>query len=894
MVAPRRFVIPALAISASLLFIPGGTHPGAPADVAAQVRPVYSQGVAGVLQAIERLTTTASVLHTAAHPDDEDTAFIARAARGDHARVAYLSLNRGEGGQNVIGPELFEALGVIRTEELLQARALDGGEQFFTRTFDFGFSKRLDEAAAFWGEREVLADMVRVIRTYRPLVIYSGFSGTPADGHGQHQLAGKLTPLAFKAAADPKEFPEQLAEGLRPWQARKLYVRQGFRADPNNPPTARLETGRFDPVLGRTYFEIAMEGRSQHKSQEMGVAELRGPQTSNLRLVESLVTVPTPETNVFEGIDTSLAGLASLCGLPEGALKAELQAMSGAVLDARGAFDATSPVKVVPQLAAGLAATRQARSALASIQTSDTARQDADFLLGVKERQFEEALQRAAGVVLDPLADTETVVPGETFGVRVRVFTAEPAVVKTAGIRVTTPAGWTVAGGEVERPASDSPMARFFRETPPINEPFRVTVASDARPTQPYWLEQPRQGYRFAWSAGAPQGRPFAPSLLHAEVAAEIGGAPVMLRAPVQYRLVDQVRGELRRYVNVVPAVTVAFDSSLEVVPLLSLGTPRRIAVRLGSHRDGATQGSVRLTLPDGWRVEPAAAPFAFSTKGQRTAATFTLTPPRAVAAGRYDIGAVATVDGQAHALGMRVIAYPHIQTHRLYTPASAQVRVLGLEVAPVSVGYIMGTGDQVPDAIRRMGLTVTLLDEDALAAGDLSRFNVIVVGIRASESRPDFVAARQRLLDYVTNGGTLVVQYQQGDYGTRNLAPFPVEYATRVTDEQAAVRLLQPAHPVFTTPNTITDADWADWVQERNLYAFVKFDARYLPLLETGDPGEPPQQGGQVYAEIGRGRYVYTAYSWFRQLPAGVPGAYRMFANLLSLGQPRAKATTR
>jgi len=876
------------------VFFDGGPVARVIPAVEAQVRPVYSQGAAGVLQAIERLGTTASVLHTAAHPDDEDTAFITRAARGDHARVAYLSLNRGEGGQNVIGPELFEALGVIRTEELLQARALDGGSQFFTRTYDFGFSKRLDEAAAFWGERDVLGDMVRIIREYRPLVIYSGFSGTPADGHGQHQLAGKLTPLAFKAAADPNEFPEQLAEGLRPWQARKLYVRQGFRADPNNPPTARIDTGRFDPLLGRSYFEIAMEGRSQHKSQEMGVAELRGPQASNLRLVESLVQAPPAETSVFEGIDTSLPGLASLAGLPDGALRAELQAIARAVEDARRAFDPTNPAKAVPSLAAGLTATRAARQALAGIQASDPARRDADFLLEIKERQFEDALQRASGVVLDPLADTETVVPGETFGVSVRLFVPDTSVVKTGAIKVTTPEGWTASAGEVERPASDNPMARFFRETPTVNEPFRVTVAPDARPTQPYWLEQPREGQRFAWPAGAPRGRPFAPPLLHAEAAVEIGGVPLTVRAPVQYRLVDQVRGELRRFVNVVPAVTVAFDSSLEIVPSASLGSPRRVAVRLANQRSGSTEGTVRLTVPEGWSVEPPSAPFSFTSRGQRTAATFTLTPPRGAAAGRYDITAIAVAGGQSHGLGMRVIAYPHIQTHRLYASASAQVRVLDLEVAPVSVGYIMGTGDQVPDAIRRMGLTVTLLDEDALAAGDLSRFDVIVVGIRASEARPDFVAGKQRLLDYVANGGTLIVQYQQPDYGTRNLAPFPVEYATRVTDEKAVVRTLQPAHPVFTTPNAITDADWADWIQERNLYAFAKFDPRYIPLLETSDQGEPPHQGGQVYAQIGRGRYVYTSYSWFRQLPAGVPGAYRMFANLLSLGHTPAKGAAR
>jgi LmbE family N-acetylglucosaminyl deacetylase len=858
------------------------------ATTSTQVRPVYSQGVAGVLQAIQRLQTTAGALHVASHPDDEDTAFIARTARGDHARVAYLSLNRGEGGQNVIGPELFEALGVIRTEELLQARALDGGEQFFTRTYDFGFSKRLEEAAAFWGEDEVLRDMVRVIREFRPVVVYSGFSGTPADGHGQHQLAGRLTPQAFRAAADPRAFPEQLAEGLRPWQAKKLYVRQGFRPDPSVPATTRVQTGVFDPLLGRTYFEIAMEGRSQHKSQEMGVAELRGAQASALRLLESLVPAKPGETSVFDGLDTSVRGIAVSVGLPPGTLRAELEAMAGAAERALAGLDPRSPAGVLPVLADGLKAARAAHRAAASVAGPDAARKDAEFLLAIKVRQFEDAMVRAAGVVLDPLSTAETVVAGEAFGVDARLFVPNPAAVTLDRIGVDAPEGWKVAKGEVGTSGGESPMTRFFRETPDASERFQVVVPADAPPSQPYWLRQPRDGRLFVWPDGSPKARPFAPPLLHAEADVRIAGVPVTLRAPVHFRLVDQVRGELRRQVAVIPAIAIALDSDLQIVPVDTLGHPRPLVVRVASGREETTQGTVRLTAPDGWRVEPAEAPFAFTGKGQRTAVTFTVTPVAGTREGRYAIGAVATAGGQRYDVAMRTIAYPHIQTHRLYSAAVGQVRVLDLKVAPVRVGYIMGSGDQVPDAIRRMGLQVELLDEETLAAGDFSRFDVIVVGIRASEARPDFVASNGRLLDFVRRGGTLIVQYQQPDYAARNLPPYPVEYASRVTDETAPVTILQPQHPVFTTPNRIGPADWEGWVQERNLYAFSAFDDRYLPLLETADAGEPPQRGGEVYAEIGNGRYVYTAYAWFRQLPAGVPGAYRMFANLLSLGARR------
>src|SRR5262245_42148293 len=354
----------------------------------AQVRPIYDMGAAGLTQILQRLQTTASVLHTGAHPDDEDSAFIARAARGDHARVAYVSLNRGEGGQNIIGPELFDALGVIRTEELLQARRLDGGEQFFTRTFDYGFSKSRAEAAAKWNERDVLGDMVRVIRTFRPLVIYSRFSGTPADGHGHHQLAGYLTPLAYKAAADPNEFPEQLMEGLRPWQARKLYRGVGFRPDPANPASVEVATGVFDPALGRTYNEIAAEGRSQHKSQEMGSIEPRGPATSGLRFVDGVVQGRTGERTIFDGIDVSIPALASLAGLPQGALAPQLQAIDAAAKKALADYQPLNPGSIVPALAAGLRATRDAREALKSIGGSADARADADFLLSFEERDF--------------------------------------------------------------------------------------------------------------------------------------------------------------------------------------------------------------------------------------------------------------------------------------------------------------------------------------------------------------------------------------------------------------------------------------------------------------------------------------------------------------------------
>ena len=381
---------------------------------------------------------------------------------------------------------------------------------------------------------------------------------------------------------------------------------------------------------------------------------------------------------------------------------------------------------------------------------------------------------------------------------------------------------------------------------------------------------------------------PFDAPMLLADVTLSIGGLAVTLSRPVQYRFADRIRGELRRDVNVVPEVAVGLDSAQLVVPAVGDAPPQRLVVRALSFARGPIAGTIRLRLPEGWTSTPASSPFALQTSGNATSAAFVVRPPSRRTAGMLAVQAEAEVTGKVFTLDVEIVAYPHIQSHRLYSPAAATIQVLDLRVADVRVGYIMGSGDEVPEALRRMGVDVAMIDESMLATGDLSRFNTIVVGVRASEARPDFVANNGRLRDYMERGGTLVVQYQQTDYVERNLPPYPVQSPgnSRVTDETASVRMLLRDHPVFTFPNRITAADFEGWVQERNLYSFGTFDSRYVPLLESADAGEPPQQGGEVYAAVGKGRYVYTSYAWFRQLRAGVPGAYRQFANLVSLSK--------
>ncbi|HTK37890.1 MAG TPA: PIG-L family deacetylase, partial [Pyrinomonadaceae bacterium] len=426
----RKTITAFLVLSLAFTFL----YAGFPSTAHGQVRAEYDRGAMGLGQVLKRLQTTASVMHTGAHPDDEDSGLLAYLARHDQARTAYLALNRGDGGQDVIGEELFESLGVIRTEELLQARRLDGGSQFFTRVMDYGFSKKREEAARIWGEREVLGDMVRAIRMYKPLVIISRFSGTPADGHGQHQLAGYLTPIAFKAAADPKEFPEQLQQGLEPWKALKLYVSQSFVPNPQNTPTLTINTGEYDSIIGRSYFEIAMEGRSQHKTQEMGTLELRGRQNSGMRLVETLGTKVQKESDVFDGIDTSIKGIAKLTNNTDEPFAEKLAALQETAETALKSYDPYEPEKLIPILAKGY---KQAYDAEWS--TRNPASKE---MMREKQGEFAKALQMAAGIVVDALSDTDTIVAGDATGVAVRVFAPAGSDVKVQNVSLKVPKGW--------------------------------------------------------------------------------------------------------------------------------------------------------------------------------------------------------------------------------------------------------------------------------------------------------------------------------------------------------------------------------------------------------------------------------------------------------------------
>lgn len=814
---------------------------------------------------LDRLNTNASVLMIGAHPDDEDTALLAYLARGESARTAYLSLTRGDGGQNIIGTELGEALGVIRTEELLQARRLDGAEQFFTRAYDYGFSKTLDEAKQKWNEKVILCDAVRGIRAFRPMVVVAQFTGTPLDGHGQHQFAGYITPLAVKAANDPS----QCTDFGQPWQVKKLYVRHGFRA--TGEPKLRINTGRYDPLLGRSYFEIAMEARSQHRSQEQGVLELRGDQFSGLNLIGS----DAKETGIFDGLDTSLAGAADHLPISSSALDEYRSALEAA----RRELDIKAPERIVPHLIKAHSVVENE----AQVIRSEAARR----LLRLKMSHLAEAIALASGLQIDALADAETVVPGESLFVGAKVYSPGGSA-KVKSITLQTPAGWTVVGAE---PPKANSAAFVSREAATASAYFNVTASRSESVTQPYWLADERDRDMFGWpSDNSVHSLPFAPRDLRASVTLDVVGAEIVVERPVEFRFADDIRGEIRRNVDVVPGISVEMGQPLLIVASSDRPQTKPVVMTITNHSKQPASGSVSLNFntPTEWRYTAASKTFDLKRTGEKTAVTFDVTIPARMPPGSYQIYSQAMV-GEAMATStMRTIAYPHIQTHRFYRRAVVDARVIDLKTAPVKVGYITGSGDRVPEAIRQMGFSLDVISESELANGDLSKYDTVVVGIRAYQVRPDVVANNQRLLDYARNGGTLIVQYQMPSYAQQNLPPFAVQMGPRVVDENAPMKILVPGHPVFNFPNKITETDFMFWVQERNLYNFTNMPAEYTGLIESHDAGESENAGGLVIAKLGKGNYIYCSYSMFRQLPAGVPGAYRLFANMLSLPKAR------
>ncbi len=854
------------------------------------LEPATTGGLAGLDRALAKLSTHKRLLVIAAHPDDEDTALLTLVSRGMGGEAAYLSLSRGEGGQNLIGPELGVGLGLVRSRELLAARAVDGGRQYFSRAYDFGFTMSLEETLGQWPKEALVEDAVRVIRRFKPQVVVSIFPGTPVKTHGQHQAAGVTAFAAFPLAGDPAALPHLAAEGLAPWTPQALYRSAFFdRAA----ASMTLSTSAVDPWSGRSIYQLAMASRGMHRSQDMGLLQPLGPQET--RLAWSAGGGGAAAKDLFAGIDTRLRAIAAT--VPDAARRQRLEADLDAVETlATRTREQLNPARLGQAVAPLLEVVRRLQSALDLLgETKEGGERAAAELIGEKLRVAEDAVAVAAGIALDATTDREAVTAGESFEVRAQLWDSGALPLAAAAVSLRPAPEWTgaasLAAGDSQAVAAGA-LAHWE---------LKPQVPAGAAPTEPYFLRKPLQGSLYDWSDATPaeRGEPFGPPQLTASFSFTLGGVPLILQREVVHLHRDEVLGEVRRPLRVVPAVEVAVGEAMQIWPL-SRHEPKNLRLVLTSHRAAAAHGRLEITAEPapGAAAWPAMAARPFDLpavaaaeldEGVTVPVALTLQPPAGLAAGRYPLHVAAVLDdGSRFDLAVPLVDYEHITPTPYPHRAALEVSAFDLKLPPVRrVGYVRGASDRVPEFLRQAGLPVELLGAGELAGGELARYDAIVIGSRAYESEPALARANARLLDYVRGGGLMIVQYQQYPFVNGGFAPYKLEIARphdRVTDETAPVTLLDPASPLFNTPNRIGAGDWQGWVQERGLYFAHTWDPAYTPLLAMADPGGEVQRGALLVAAVGKGKYVYTGLALFRQVPAGVPGGYRLFANLLAL----------
>ncbi|MSV29740.1 MAG: PIG-L family deacetylase [Bryobacterales bacterium] len=803
------------------------------------------RGAAGLWQSLKRINNNARAMHITAHPDDEDGGTITLLSRGMGVEMTLLCLNRGESGANLVTGDFFDGLGALRTVELLKAAEYYGAKVRFTRFIDYGFSKNVNETFRNWNRDEVLRDVVRIIRTEKPHVLISRWQGMPRDGHGNHEAAGVMAQLAFDAAGDPKRFPEQIAQGLAAWQPQKLYSDNRREGDDW---TVRVDSGVYDPVIGRSYAQIARDGLRNQRSQGAGSSISRpGPSVSYYKLLASRVGEAAKEKDFFERV--------TMESHPEVARHAAA---------ARQAFSASAPALSVPHLEAGLAAAR------------------ADGL-NAKERQFTAALQQALGISLEALVEPENpptgpfadfrgyeifgvATPGQTFRVKAALHEQGARKVTLRKIELSAPKGWTV------KPLPD--------------HRFEVTVPMDAAPTRAYWKRGSVQETSYEIVAPELFSMPLPPAPVVAKATYLIGATEAAVESAAETSFIDSIGVQHRRTLVAGPPVSLRTGAEWGMLPLGRTESTLTVTVR--NHVNGSSEGSIRLEAPQGWRTDPVSLPYSFSKENEESILSFKAIAPTLPDTRAFPLRAVATWKGREYRESFEAYTQPGLETVYLSQPAVQQIRAIDVKVVPgLRAGYVMGTGDEVPEGLRQLGIPVDMLDSAALATGDLSKYSTILLGIRAYAARQDVKTYNPRLLDYVKRGGVLVVQYNTQEYD-KNFGPYPYSMtrsAEEISEEDAPVEMLDPNDPVFQSPNRITSKDFDGWVEQRGSKFMTTWDPRFKALLASNDTGQKPQRGGWLVARHGEGLYVYCAYAWYRQLPYAVPGATRIFANLVSLG---------
>ena len=874
--------------------------------------------------ALRRLNVSGTFLQTAAHPDDEHNALYAMFTRGMGLRSIDVQTTRGEGGQNEIGPELFRDIGVLRTEELLSAHRIDGAEQYFARAIDFGYSFAPQEVIDKWGQEDIVGDFVRLIRTFRPdVVLTMNIQGRGGDR--AHEATTILTREAFHAAGDPSKFPEQIREGLRPWQPKKLYFTVGFgppgggRGGPGAPAPApaapppgvklaKVDTAKYDPLLGRTYAEIGADARSNHKCQGVsglpalpGFANGRGGGRGapGYQLIESSIPgeMEKDESSLFDGVDTSLSALSSFAGPnPPESLVTAIAAVVEAAKRAQSAFDAGNDAGVAAPVETGLAAVRALRAQLDSFPISDSARYEIDFRLKIKERDYEDAVLAAHGLTFDAVADDGLVVGGQAVKLSLlAVNRGAPDIGITSVAILGFDGPGNCAPGSVKKDGVYTCSVDAH-------------VPKDAKLTTPYfndnYWKHPSNPAIDIFEPDVPFGAAFRETPFRVTFHVKAGSAEVTREIPIQFRyLTDIYQGDKRMELSVVPVFSVKTTPPLIVIPApdaraAAKPVQREVHVTVTNGTKGAAQASVTLELPPGWKATPSNASLSFAHEDESLSARFQITSPGQIQTGEYTLRALVTspsTGGETFAIGYQDIEYPHIQRRQVIKPAESALKVIDVKTVPnVTVGYIVGVGDQVPPAIEQLGAKVTFIDQDELAWGDLSKYGVIVTGVRAYERRSDLRAYNHRLLDYAERGGAVIVQYNKTEFNQAEYGPYPAKVSgNRVCDETVPVKVLAPLNPVFNYPNRIGPSAWAGWVQERGLYFLGEKDPKYLDLVSMVDsfPDNPGVKlGSFVEAKVGRGRWLYLGLGLWRQLPAGTDGAYQLLANLIALAKAPAE----
>jgi LmbE family N-acetylglucosaminyl deacetylase len=815
------------------------------ANAADTPRPIFPEPMSGgeIQLALQKLNVLGRVLYLAAHPDDENTNLMALWANGSLYETAYLSVTRGDGGQNLIGPELRERLGIIRTEELLAARRLDHAQQFFSRAVDFGFSKTAEETLRSWDHDKILSDVVWVIRKFRPDVVVTRFSPEDHLTHGHHTASSILAQEAFAAAGDPKRFPEQLAL-VKPWRPARLVWNTSpfFFSNRNLPfdPTGLtvLEAGGYNPLLGKAYTEIAAASLSMHKSQGVGSPPRRGARKEYFKLLEGQPMT----TALFEGVDTGWSRVPNS------------ESVAAKIRQVISEFHPADPVASV----ADLLEVRQALSGLKD-----------EGWVPEKKAELDQIIAACLGLHVEASTSNETITPGQTANIKLEAINRCNIPVTLQKVR------FPLSGDSTRLDAALPPnelVAKDLSCKIPENTPY----------SQPYWLRQPGTLGTFAVDDQKLIGLPENPPHLPIEITLQVSRQELGYVLETRYRTVDPVAGELRQPLVIAPPVFTDFANG---VLMFVTNQPKSVPVRVIAST-GPVKGELKLTAPDGWHVDPAAVQIDLKGANAEAVAAFTVKPPEQDSEGT--LRAIASIDGREYSFERERISYPHIGVHTLMPRAEVKVVRADIQKKGERLGYIPGAGDDVPESLQQIGYTVKMLSDGDITAKNLAQFSAVVLGIRAYNTDDRISTWLPELFAYVQNGGVAIAQYNTtADLKTKEMAPYPLEISRdRVTDENAEVRILATNHPLVTRPNKITSKDFENWVQERGLYFPNKWDPAWTPILSCNDPKEKPLDGGLLVAKSGKGFFIYTSYSWFRQLPAGVPGAYRLFANMVSLGK--------